>query len=233
MNYAPKIGILGAPGSGKQPLAEEIEVAFDIREPTVCDPVEHIPVDADPYDWRIGMELYGFTKLERAIMEWNEPYVIDPLIELSTPLDRLAHLGARLMDLSSRVLDLKGSERDELLQLQQVSPVLSIAFMELWDYDYAFYLPASLESDETSRAIDEALQSLMASYIDLGIDLGIMRLDGGSSSERAATVKNVLAKMEPSRIERLEKLHEIESAVRDEDANDVNGSDTGVAPDAE
>lgn len=233
----PRIGILGPPGSGKAALAEALqekqEGVYVIRAAS-GEAIYGLPL-GEKGSWRASAALYGALLSERD----RRPSEAWAYAEVGTCFDRLAHCGQRLKAISANLLDplFTNTEREELIHLQQVMPCLAISLVETWDYDYAFYLPASEGATEFEKEIDDALNELMKSYIAAGSPLNILKLEGGSSSERADTVLGVMEKFEPLRVEQLKEIDAAEDLLRarigDEHGLDTAGTDEEAAEGAE
>ena len=210
----PRIGILGPPSSGKLALAEALQEKQDgvhVIRSAPDEAIYGLPL-GEKGSWRASAALYGALLSERE----RRPSEAWAYAEIGTCFDRLAHCGQRLKAISANLLDplFTNTEREELIHLQQVMPCLAISLVETWDYNYAFYLPAGDDATEFEREIDDALNELMESYLAAGSPLNILKLEGGSPSERADTVLKVMEEFEPLRVEQLKEIDAAEDLLR-------------------
>jgi len=232
----PRIGILGAPGTGKTDLAHDLWCGWPHENrPYLVDlaggngseqrtSAYGFPL-GEKGSWRTSLALWA--KLVHFRSESEDEIAARGVIEVGTCFDRMAHCGQRINALTARLLDVDftDTERQELLHLQQVLPCLAIALVETWNYDYAFYLPVGDDASEFEKGVDEALRELMESYIAAGSPLNILKLDDGSSSDRADTVLRVLQEFEPRRIENLRKIEAAEDLLRGRGEDGLDESD--------
>jgi hypothetical protein len=155
-----KIGILGAPCSGKTEFAFALKHQLD-------ESIDIWVVDQYIRDLRLNTGLeYGLLGNHLDDMqvvfkrrEWELTWAKHHLVTCGTVLDSVAHCFARSEDRArnSRELVLT-SER-----LRTIAESFGLLYTETWDYDYAFYLPYAGE-DPGSRLIDTALVQLLTTY---------------------------------------------------------------------
>lgn len=239
-----RVGILGAPSVGKSDLASAIVEKWTedlgdkpvLIETTGKDIEGNLIEGFDTADglilgekgtWRTSLILYARLLVARQ----KAPMETLPTVEVGTCFDRMAHCGHRLVQLSEQILDplFTDTMREELIHLQQALPCLAIALVETWNYDYAFYIPVEDGASDFEKGVDSALQELMNSYLAAGTPLNILKLEGGTSSDRADTVIRVMREFEPSRREKLREIMEAELALRNGDQNGTDEPDSQVA----
>jgi hypothetical protein len=159
-----KIGIVGAPGSGKTEFARELArllVESDREQ-------RFIRID-DYVHWlrrQTGLE-YGhfgnFIDDLQVVFKRRELELINEqdgsIITVGTVLDSVAHCFIREEDPATNPREIVlVSER-----LRAVAEAFGLVYTETWDYDYAFYLPYHGDDPE-SRKIDTALVELLKTY---------------------------------------------------------------------
>lgn len=155
-----KIGILGAPGSGKTRFANELQQEFHDTIPIGEGGVTYV---LDGYVGELrnntGREYGEFGDFVDDLQvvfkrrEWELTWRDARTITCGTVLDSVIHNFLRT--------EAPAKERYEvglhLERLKSVAATFGLLYMDLWDYDYAFFLPTD---DEYGRA----MRSLIATY---------------------------------------------------------------------
>jgi hypothetical protein len=158
-----RIGVIGAPGAGKTEFARELARLLVEEERTKRFVRVDGYVDELRNDTRLEYGHYGSYVDDLQVVfkrrEWELTWGNEFSISCGTVLDSIAHCFVRTEDpaLTPRSIALQ-SER-----LRTVASMFGQLYMDIWDYDYAFYLPYKGD-DPMSRLVDKALIELLHSY---------------------------------------------------------------------
>jgi len=206
VTFPVSIGLIGAPGSGKQRLVNEfVNVAGDWFEEngSPLQIVENTGIVIER-DFNQAMGAFGgwaedlWAYHERFRVEQQLRQEEESFLSIGTVLDNIAHCG---INLEGIVTGLQTPESQQRQQQQQVAMTqLTFLFLQRFKYMFGFYLPYKqgvvvpgeddLEASYSNR-VDQALQMVFANF-----GLRIQTLGEGSYEEKAAemfeTVKKII-----------------------------------------
>lgn len=206
IEFPVQIGLVGAPGSGKQRLVDEfIKIAGSWFEENdsplfvVRNPGEVIEQEHDQAMGAFGSYVEDFWAFfNRYERESQLRLEGKSFISLGTALDNIAHCG---VNMESIVAGVQTPQTEQRFQKQQVAmTTLTFLFLDRFKYLFGFYLPykASVvlpgddEFDANYNArIDKALQMVFANF-----GLRIQTLDQPTFEEKAQamfdTIKDIV-----------------------------------------
>ena len=157
-----KLAVLGAPGSGKTPFADDLtQLLEDPDNPfyMIDDYVRDLQVTG-------GLEygLFGSHVDDMQVVFKRREYelVVDAehsSITCGTVLDSTAHCFARAEDAARNRREV-GIQAE---RLRTIAGTFGLLYTETWDYDYAFYLPYTGD-DPYSRLLDQSLREILRTY---------------------------------------------------------------------
>jgi hypothetical protein len=162
-----KIGIVGAPGSGKYHFASDLAAIMDedffILHATHPDGIGYV----DDLRSGTGLEYGGFGNHIDDIQvvfkrrEWELAWTHRErdTITVSTVLDSAAHCFIRTEETAHNRYE-TGLQAE---RLRTIAGTFGLLYTDTWDYDYAFFLPYKGE-DRHSRLINAALVDMITTY---------------------------------------------------------------------
>lgn len=157
-----RIGILGAPGSGKSKLARTLAKEFDLT--AVDNYVQRLQKKTDLAlgPWSSYSELFMVAGQRLA----EEEKVKTDRVTVGTMVDTLVYAAVR----SDVTMHRDGSDRQAVyLAAQAAMQGLSLMFTETWDYDICFHLPYTDEQKRKKQgtweaAVDGAYLTVIESF---------------------------------------------------------------------
>jgi hypothetical protein len=143
-----KIGVIGAPGSGKSKFAKDLAKTFDLT--TVDNYVQRLKdtTDLELGYWASYSENFMIAGVRMAVERRYKN-----TITAGTILDTLLYCAMKHDITSSRGDAVQQAlERSEYARVNSAMNAMGMMYTESWSYDLAFYLP--LEKDYLVRGIE-------------------------------------------------------------------------------
>jgi hypothetical protein len=158
-----KIGIIGAPGSGKSKFAEDLGEAFDFT--TVDNYVQRLK---DTTDLELGYWASYSENFMIAGVRMAEERQFKDTITAGTILDTLLYCAMKhdtTLTRGGQGAVQQAYKRSEYARVNSAMNAMGMMYTESWLYDLAFYLPfekqASIEDTEWERIFDNEIPHLL------------------------------------------------------------------------
>jgi hypothetical protein len=178
-----RIGLIGAPGSGKTDLAWAIEKAISGNVNIVDEYVMHVEAEFNYKADRWATYIVNLAiAIERFKWEREAQDEFPVLVTCGTVLDTTVYMAAEV--------ELMADPGHEGWQRRSVASLATIGCMvdDLYTYDYSFYLPCKTEpGDSFHRTINSELPTALRLF-----EIPHITLDQDSTDQQLAHVLNAI-----------------------------------------